>query len=152
MEEKIYDNHTLEVMELFPQVWSRVAGTTPLPPPKNTLPDLLAALHRLSALYAALTRFCRDMDITTAQRMAAETGRHFRRLQAEYYIRTGTLRAQDKEKITTSKKLPLLRETLLLEHRLCGLCKEMPEPLFDGLAMASQERQEAVKRLLIACF
>lgn len=150
MEDTIYDTETLEAMESFHRVWSRVSA---VPSPRagiDPLPNLLTTLWLLHRHYALLAKAFSGH--AQPRRMAQETAIHYRRLLAEHYIREGHLWTPETQPLPRGKR-PLLRSAILLEESLIRSCDSANAPeLLQKLSAASSVRKAAVKELLITCF
>lgn len=141
-----YDKKTIEALESFHQVWSRVSG--PALPKQNpdALPELLSHLYRLHRHYAVLVRSFSGDHRNQLQSMAQETARDYRRLQAAFYIREGRLFSPESNPLLKEKR-PLLRSAILLESSLAH-CAQRD---YNELCASSEARMETATNLLISC-
>ena len=87
------DEEWKQTLDDFSRVWSRVEGNAPPPPPPRAAPEDLAALIRkeTAALraYQAMAGKTRGNSTAVWARLAAGSRKLIRRLQTEYYLRSG---------------------------------------------------------------
>lgn len=160
MEELNYDHETLRCLAGFEQVWARVNdGIAPMPrePDLDALIRDTVCTHRI---YSALVRLIPGSRRSTIQSHAAETSRHCRRLQAEYFIGNGNKWTETQCCVVPKGKLDLLRQALTMEEHLAAAfsqaaetcrCEEL-QALYRSFCEAANVRRQAVRAILIACF
>ncbi len=151
MDNKLYDEKTWEALESFHRVWSRVSGP-PLPTKQtDALGDLLHRLRLLHRHYAALSEHFSGDACTKLRDMARETALHLRRLQAEFYIREGTLWKAPKKTLPKERRA-LLRSAVILEKSIAELCTHPEAATFRDMGSAAAIRAETAQKILVLCF
>lgn len=140
-----YDKPTLEALEGFHRVWGRVTGPAQPQPHSRNQEELLSLLHRLHRHYNALANLFHGEHRASLQKMARETARDFRCLQAEHYIREGDFFRPGKTALPKGKRA-MLRSAVLLERSLAACADGM----YPHMSAAAEARCEKATKLLIA--
>ena len=87
------DEEWKQTLDDFSRVWSRVGGDVPPPPPPRDAPEELAALIRKETAaqrtYQAMAGETKGNAAAVWARLAAGSRKLIRKLQTEYYLRSG---------------------------------------------------------------
>ena len=87
------DEEWKQTLDDFSRVWSRVGGDVPPPPPPRDAPEALAALIRKDTAaqrtYQAMAGETKGNAAAVWAQLAAGSRRLVRKLQTEYYLRSG---------------------------------------------------------------
>lgn len=164
MDENIYgyDRETLACLAGFESLWQRVTiGAEPAPiSEEDTLQRFIRQELCAARSYAALSRMFQNHRRTLLAAHCSDTKRRARRLQAEFFIRTG-LRCESTAPCAAPKeKLATLRHMLQSEQELsegyagaaartqCPVLRE----LYSRFSLETAERAKAIRALLLDCF
>lgn len=160
MEEIHYDLETLRCLAGFDQVWARVSGGSAPRQRETDLEALIRDTMCAHRLYGALARLMTGSRRNAMQTLAAETSRHCRRLQAEFFMGNGTKWTETRCCVIPKGKLDLLHRALTLEEDLAAAfsqaaeacrCEEQ-QALYRAFCAAANARRQTVRTILIACF
>lgn len=164
MEENIYgyDRETLECLAGFESLWQRVRErTAPVSFSEDeTLLHLIRQEICAARGYTALTRMFQNHSRTLLAAHGADARRRARRLQAEYFIRTGLRCDSSADCGHPGEKLASLRHLFQREQELsaayekaamqtrCPVLKE----LYTRFSAETGDRAKALRALLLDCF
>lgn len=157
-----YDRETLACLAGFESLWQRVT--------EKTSPSAFSeekALQRFicqelctARNYAALARMFQNHSRTLLTAHCTDAKRRARRLQAEYFIRTGLRCELPQNCEHPAERLASLRNLLQSEqelsdgYRKTALSTQCPilEDLYNRFSAETAERAKTIRALLLNCF
>lgn len=165
MDENIYeyDRETLACLAGFENLWQRVSARGAFAP-QVTEEDMLCRFirdeHSAAGCYAALAQRFSQPGRTLLAAHCADARRRARRLQAEYFIRTGQRCTETETMPAEADKLEALRKALqaeqarsktyanAAENTTCPILRE----LYNSFSGETADRACALRALLLRCF
>lgn len=165
MDENIYayDRETLACLAGFENLWQRITvGSSAAPrfTEEEALRRFIRDEHSAAGYYAALAHCFSQPGRTLLTAHCADARRRARRLQAEYFIRTGQRCTENDTISTEAGKLEALRRALqseqarskayanAAENTTCPVLRE----LYNSFSVETANRASALRALLLRCF
>lgn len=164
MDENIYgyDRETLQCLAGFESLWQRVTErTAPASFPEDeTLMHIIRQELCAARGYAALARMFQNRSRTLLSAHGADARRRARRLQAEYFIRTGLRcdgaadRGHHTEKLASLRHLFQREQELSAAYERASMQTRCPvlRELYTRFSAETGDRSKALRALLLDCF